>query len=109
MLRAGDVFALVSQHEGFGLAYLEAAAQGLPIVAGTIGGQVDILEHGRTGWLVQPGNVPRLAHALGTLATQPALCRWMGRHALAMAQRYHIAAVADSYLQVLHDAQHSSS
>ncbi len=102
-LRAADVFVLVSEHEGFGLVYLEAAAQQLPVVAATVGGQVDFLVHGHTGWLVAPGDVRQLAQALATLITQPALRQWMGANAAAMAARYHIDPIAATYLQVLHD------
>ena len=105
ILRGADIFALVSEHEGFGMVYLEAASQALPIVASTVGGQLDFLEHGRTGWLVPPGDVPRLAHALGTLATQPALRQWMGRQSLAVSRRYHIDRVADTYLALFEDVQ----
>jgi glycosyltransferase involved in cell wall biosynthesis len=105
ILRDADIFALVSEHEGFGLVYLEAASQALPIVASTVGGQLDFLEHGRTGWLVPPGDVPRLAHALGALATQPALRQWMGRQSLAVSRRYHIDRVADTYLALFEDVQ----
>lgn len=103
LLRRADIFALVSEHEGFGLVYLEAAAQGLPIVAGLVGGQTDFLSHGQTGWLVPHNNPPQLTRALAALVTQPLLRAWMGRQALQMSQRYHVACVADSFLQVLHD------
>lgn len=103
-----DIFALVSEHEGFGLVYLEAASQGLPIVAGTVGGHLDFLKHGQTGWLVPPNDVLYLAQALGTLATQPALRHWMGQQAFKVAQQYEIAHVADVYIEVFHDAQNDS-
>lgn len=104
-LRQADIFALVSEHEGFGLVYLEAAAQGLPIVAGVVGGQTDFLRHGGTGWLIPHDNPARLTAALGSLVSQPGLRTWMGQQALQMSQRYHISCVADAFLQVLYDVQ----
>jgi glycosyltransferase involved in cell wall biosynthesis len=101
LLRRADLFALVSAHEGFGLVYLEAASQSLPIVAGNIGGQVDFLVHGKTGWLVPYDNHRQLANALFSLVTQPKLRLLMGRQALQMSRRYHITQVADDFLQVL--------
>jgi len=107
-LRAADIFALVSEHEGFGLVYLEAAAQALPIVAGTVGGQLDFLEHGRTGWLVPPGDVEALTHALMSLATQPELRHQMGQNALSITRHCHITDVASAYIEVFHEVQYSA-
>lgn len=101
LLRQADCFALVSEHEGFGLVYLEAAAQGLPIIAGTVGGQVDFLRHGTTGWLVAHDDPEGLRAGLLALINQPQLCAWMGQQALDMAQAYQIERVADRFLEVL--------
>ncbi|RRR76660.1 MAG: glycosyltransferase family 4 protein [Candidatus Viridilinea halotolerans] len=105
LLRCADIFALVSEHEGFGLVYLEAAAQGLPIVAGRVGGQTDFLRHGVTGWLVAHDQPRQLKAALAALVAQPALRAWMGQQALQMAQRYEITRVADDFLKVLYDTE----
>lgn len=58
---AADVFALLVREEkndveGFGIVYLEAAAAGLPIVAGKSGGVSEAVLDGETGWLVEPGS-----------------------------------------------------
>jgi glycosyltransferase involved in cell wall biosynthesis len=67
MARA-DVFALTSEEEGFGLVLVEAMALGLPIVATRCpGGPVDILEDGRCGVLVPPGDHHAVAQTLGEL------------------------------------------
>lgn len=52
LLRMCDLFVSTSQHEGFGLVFLEAMACGLPIVCYSHGGQTDFLEDGVTGGLV---------------------------------------------------------
>lgn len=49
-----DAFVSVSAHEGFGLAFLEAIACGLPVLAPTVGGQRDFLIHGKTGLTLEP-------------------------------------------------------
>ena len=55
--------------EAFGRVALEAMAAGKPIVASAIGGLTDIIEDGKTGLLVPPGNIEELttalAHVLG--------------------------------------------
>ena len=52
LLNAADLYVSTSQHEGFGLVFLEAMAAGLPVVCYDFGGQSDFLEHGETGALV---------------------------------------------------------
>ena len=50
--RFADVFVTTSQHEGFGLVFLEAMAFGLPVVCYDRGGQTDFLKSGETGFVV---------------------------------------------------------
>jgi glycosyltransferase involved in cell wall biosynthesis len=52
LLHMSDLFVSTSQHEGFGLVFLEAMACGLPVVCYDHGGQTDFLEDGRTGYVV---------------------------------------------------------
>lgn len=65
--------------EGFGLVYLEAAAAGLPVVAGKAGGAVEAVEEGRTGLLVDPEDPRAVAEALIELLGDRDRARDMGR------------------------------
>jgi phosphatidylinositol alpha-1,6-mannosyltransferase len=73
---AGDVFAMPCRTrlagvdvEGLGIVYLEAAATGLPVVAGTSGGAPEAVLDGRTGVVVDPTSLPALtASIVGLLA-----------------------------------------
>lgn len=49
LLAAADIYVSASEHEGFGLVYLEAMAQGLPVICYDYGGQTDFLESGING------------------------------------------------------------
>lgn len=71
-LGASDLFAFPSEFEALGLSLIEAAACGLACVGSRTGGIVDVIDDGRSGLLVPPGDVGALAHALRTLAADPA-------------------------------------
>lgn len=58
-----DVFALASRFEGYGMAYTEAIAHGLPVIGTSAGATADTVPSG-TGILVPPDNVPAFAQAL---------------------------------------------
>jgi len=49
-----QLMTMISSYEGFGIVYLEGLAFGLPAIASTAGGAGEIIEHGKTGWLVSP-------------------------------------------------------
>lgn len=55
--------------EGFGLVYLEAAAQGVPSIASRIGGVPEVVLHEKTGLLIEPGDVSGMVQALTRLLT----------------------------------------
>jgi len=84
-LRAADLFVFPSTFEALGIALVEAAACGLPAVASRTGGIVDVVEDGRSGRLVAPGDAGALAAALRGLATDGDLRAGMGREARAVA------------------------
>ena len=69
VMAACDVFVLASLYEGLGVAVMEALALGLPVVATAVGGVPEVVEHGREGLLVPPGQPRELAAALVTLLT----------------------------------------
>jgi glycosyltransferase involved in cell wall biosynthesis len=70
-LRASDVYAFPSFFEAMPLSLLEAASCGLACVASRIGGVEDVIEDGRSGILVEPGDVSGLSAALGALLDLP--------------------------------------
>jgi glycosyltransferase involved in cell wall biosynthesis len=100
-LRACDLFAFPSLYEGLPHSPLEAAAAGLPAVASRTGGIPDIVVHGQTGLLVEPGDVDGVTAALGTLLADPALRERFGRSArdLALA-RFSLTAVSARYQEL---------
>jgi phosphatidyl-myo-inositol dimannoside synthase len=82
---AGDVFALPCRTrgggldvEGLGIALLEAAASGLPVVAGAAGGAPETVRPGETGHVVDPRDPAALADVLAGLLADPARAAAMG-------------------------------
>ena len=75
---ACEIFALPSRGEGFGLVYLEAMARGKPVIGGAHGGAPEVIDDGKTGYLVQHGDVPQLVTSIQTILSDPALAREMG-------------------------------
>lgn len=73
LLATCDVFALPSLYEGSSLAVLEAMAAGAPIVSSAIGGTDELIEDGRSGLLVPPGDAEALAAALRRVLGDPEL------------------------------------
>jgi phosphatidyl-myo-inositol dimannoside synthase len=71
--RLADVFVMPSTGEGFGIAFLEAAATGLHVIGGNQDGSLDPLADGVLGRAVDPDNREELASAICTaLSTAPA-------------------------------------
>jgi glycosyltransferase involved in cell wall biosynthesis len=73
------VLALGSAREASPNVVLEAMASELPVVAPAVGGIPELVDHGRTGLLYEPGNVAALADNLIMLLKNPALQRFMGQ------------------------------
>jgi phosphatidylinositol alpha-1,6-mannosyltransferase len=89
LLGAADVFVMACRNrwlgleqEGFGIVFLEAAAAGVPQIAGDSGGAAEAVAHGVTGLVVgRPDEPGAVAEAIRTLLADPALRRRMGRAA----------------------------
>ncbi len=67
--------------ELLGLAAIEAMASGTPVVASRLGGLPEVVEHGVTGFLVEPGNVAELRERLAQVLEDRRLAERMGRNA----------------------------
>lgn len=77
-----------SKVEGFGLVYLEAAAQGLPSIASNLAAIPEVVRDGVTGILVPPMDVPALAAALERLLGNPELLKRLKRGAREWAETF---------------------
>ena len=78
LMAAADVFAMPSTGEPFGLVFPEAMAIRRPVVALRNGGTAEVVEHGITGLLSEPGDRAVLVENLLTLLRDPTLRSLMG-------------------------------
>jgi glycosyltransferase involved in cell wall biosynthesis len=72
VFKSSQVLVLPSYYEGYGIAYLEGMAFGLPAVATTQGAAGEIITHGQNGFLITPGSIVELREVLQKLVTDRA-------------------------------------
>ena len=101
-LEQATVFALPSLYEPLGIAVLEAMAAGVPVVASSVGGIPELVQPGRTGLLVPPGDVDALAAALIEVVTSPNR-EGMGSAARAVADNFKMDQMVDDYFSLYDD------
>src|SRR5438067_3501841 len=121
LYRRAEVLVLPSVHrtcygreirvsELLGLVVLEAMASGTPVVCSRLGGLVEVVQHGVTGFLVEPGNVAELHERLSGLVHEPAIARLLGQRARDLVlERFTWQACAQrclaAYQELLHESQ----
>lgn len=88
--------------EPFGRVIVEGMLCRKPVVAAAAGGAVELVEHGKTGWLVKPGDVFELSQVINLCYQQPDLSAKVARQAQSEArERYLISMVNQQISQLL--------
>lgn len=77
-MRRADMFVLPTLAEGCALVVLEAMATGLPVITTTNAGSSEVIDSGKDGVIVPPGDAKALADAIRMLAEQPDLRQSLG-------------------------------
>jgi sugar transferase (PEP-CTERM/EpsH1 system associated) len=105
VMRGLNCFVLPSLAEGVSNTILEAMATALPVIATAVGGNAELIDHGRTGEIVPPEDVEAMSSALIRMATQSARAEAMGRAARADVEgRFSLQSMVTAY-QGLYDRQ----
>ena len=101
LLPCADVMLMPSSSESFGLAALEAMSCGVPVVASRVGGLPEVVDHGKTGYLLSVGDARAMAEAAIGIVTNDDLRKTMGAAARAHAiEKFHVDAITRRYEQV---------
>lgn len=97
--RDAAMFCMPSHFEAFGISTLEAMLIGRPVIGTKVGGFLDLVEDGVTGYLIHCGDVQALAERIRQLVQRPDIAHAMGQAAVSRAMsRYSVGAVADQYV-----------
>ena len=95
-LQAADIFVLPSSTEGLSNSMLESMSCGLPVLATTVGGAPDVIEHSVSGYLIPPDDLDSLQRGLLTLLADGTLRFRLGSKARArILSDFSLDSVAD--------------
>ena len=109
LLQISDLYVSTSQHEGFGLVFLEAMACGLPIVCYDFGGQTDFLQNQESGHLVPLNDLETFRERCLQLIKDPSQRERMGKHNLLVVEDYYIDQCARRYEQIFNQVRGKGS
>jgi glycosyltransferase involved in cell wall biosynthesis len=108
ILAALDLFVLPSLWEGLPLALLEAMAAGVPVMASAVGGVGDVLDNGRYGGLLPPGNGSALCDAMTDWLDHPEKRRALGELGKMRAHQDYSARSMVGRLEEIYEALRAS-
>ena len=110
LIAAADVMVLPSLREGLSNVILEGMMGGKPVVASRAGGNIELIEHDRGGWLFDIGDDAALAQALERLAVDAPLRARLGEGARQRAEaEFSIPSMVRAYEQHYGDAVRASA
>lgn len=79
LLNGADIFVLPSLTEGLSNVILEAYALKKPVIATNVGGNPEVVQHGETGFLVNPSDIEKMSQYIVMLSQNPDIRQEMGR------------------------------
>lgn len=101
VLPAFDVFVMPSLMEGLGLSVMEAQACGIPVVASRVGGLVDLIDDGKSGFLVESNDPAALAKRIIEVLHNSLEAKMMANQArLNIEQRFSVDLMLKKTLEV---------
>jgi glycosyltransferase involved in cell wall biosynthesis len=104
ILQMCDLYVSTSQHEGFGLVFLEAMACGLPVICYKNGGQIDFLENTTSGYLLPLNDFSAFKDKCQLLIKDNDLRRRIGQVNLKHVEEFFIDRCAQRYEAIFNEA-----
>lgn len=101
IVREFNIGVLCSESEGFSNSIIEYMSCGKPVVCTNVGGNPEIVENGRSGFLIEVGDIDELAGNLCRLLDESELTEDMGRNALARVQsKYSVEKMVNEHMEL---------
>jgi L-malate glycosyltransferase len=91
---------LCSESEGLSNAVIEYLGAGKPVVCTNVGGNVELVQEGETGFLLAPGDVDALADRIARVLANPTMAAAMGQRAGNVALRFTSRRMAESHMDL---------
>jgi len=101
LLAEADTYVSSAEHEGFGIVFLEAMEQGLPILATDNGGQMDFLVQEENALIVATGDDDHMARAITRISTDDGLRSEMSLNNKKKVENFFIEKVTARFEEVL--------
>ena len=98
--RAANLVLVPSRSESFGLVALEAAACGVPAIVSAVGGLKNLVEHGRTGMLIEGWNPTEFSQMTDHLLSNPIKSNEIAMNAVEKAKNYTWGKTAEKLLEI---------
>jgi glycosyltransferase involved in cell wall biosynthesis len=109
-LSKANCLVIPSFQENAPLTIAEAMAAGVPVVGANVGGIPEMVDNGKTGFLVDPFNTKSICEAVSKIISNESLVNSMGRHTQEVARnRFSASVVAEKTLQSYHEVLKSTS
>ena len=95
ILSVMEIGVLSSDSEGFSNAIMEYMAAGLPVIATAVGGNLDLVKEGKTGFLTTPGDAQELGEKIILLGKNKKMCREFGERGRRFIARHNWSTIID--------------
>lgn len=95
-----DLFVFPSLQEGLPVGVMEAMAGGLPVICSKVRGNIDLIENGKGGYLVDPNDVDGFAISINKMLINTELCKEMGEHNINEIKKYNKDIVVEDIIKV---------